>query len=179
MFSFFYGKNTCVHREEAVTLIELIVVLGIIALLATIAIPEFVNFRERASRQNAVDAAKELANAMAMYRTDFGDYPSEGEVDILGMYTEVTRFRRNFNFNLAISPYLYTGVMIYDPLTAERCIYGIVNNLTPEYRVTYCLESSGTDPNTQTGPEQPTCCWARGGVDCTVDSNWYPCTSGM
>ena len=64
-------------REDGFTLIELLVVVLIIAILAAIAIPFFLNQRERSFESQAQSALKNAATAMESYASDNnGDYPA-------------------------------------------------------------------------------------------------------
>jgi type IV pilus assembly protein PilA len=62
-------------REEGFTLIELLVVMLILGLLAAIAIPTFLNQREKAQDSDAKALARAAQTAMETYATDNGgDY---------------------------------------------------------------------------------------------------------
>ena len=64
-------------REDGFTLIELLVVVLIIAILAAIAIPFFLNQRERSFESQAQSALKNAATAMESYATaNGGSYPT-------------------------------------------------------------------------------------------------------
>jgi type IV pilus assembly protein PilA len=57
-------------REEGFTLIELLVVMLILGILAAIAIPSFINQREKAQDADAKAAARTAQTAMETYATD-------------------------------------------------------------------------------------------------------------
>ncbi|MCD6360341.1 MAG: prepilin-type N-terminal cleavage/methylation domain-containing protein [Armatimonadetes bacterium] len=57
-------------RKRGFTLIELLVVIAIIAILAAILFPVFARAREKARSSSCQSNLKQLASAMAMYRTD-------------------------------------------------------------------------------------------------------------
>ena len=63
------------HRERGFTLIELLVVIVVIAILAAIAIPVFINQRQKAYASQVQSALKNAATAVEAYATDEGgDY---------------------------------------------------------------------------------------------------------
>lgn len=63
------------NMRRGFTLIELLIVVAIIGILATIAVPNFVNTWNRAKISRAKADLKALATALDMYRLDHGNYP--------------------------------------------------------------------------------------------------------
>jgi len=62
-------------RRRAFTLIELLVVVGIIVLLATIALPMMSRAWAQAKRTQMAADLQAISHALEVYRSDFGDYP--------------------------------------------------------------------------------------------------------
>lgn len=66
---------TLKKRQRAFTLIELLIVVLIIAILAAIAIPNFMEFQVRAKVARAKNDMRTLAGALEAYHVENGDYP--------------------------------------------------------------------------------------------------------
>ena len=66
-----------VGREEGFTLIELLVVMLILGVLAAIAIPSFINQREKAQDSDAKAMARTMQTAMETYYTDNQSYATD------------------------------------------------------------------------------------------------------
>ena len=74
-------------RERGFTLIELMIVVGIVGVLAAIAIPNMLRYQLRARSSEAVVNLKAIAVAQDAYWAEFGTYVSSGSsvpVDIPG-----------------------------------------------------------------------------------------------
>lgn len=88
------------------TLIELMIVIAIIAILAAIAIPNFMSARDRAKRSSAKQSLGAIRKAMEMYLTDKDTYPKELDsgADVtgavvagsIGGYTNITSLMAAF-----------------------------------------------------------------------------------
>ncbi|MGB9553213.1 MAG: type IV pilin protein, partial [bacterium] len=57
-------------------LIELIIVIAIIAILAAVAIPNYLAFRDRANISAAKESMGAIRTALEVYRTDHNEYPT-------------------------------------------------------------------------------------------------------
>lgn len=63
------------RRQNAFTLIELLIVVAIIGILAAIAVPNFLNAQMRAKIARVQSELRSVGDACEMYRTDHGQYP--------------------------------------------------------------------------------------------------------
>ncbi len=67
------------HPSRALTLIELLVVVAIIAVLAAIAVPNFLEAQTRAKVSRAQTDMRAIATGVEMYRIDRGRYPPDAD----------------------------------------------------------------------------------------------------
>lgn len=65
------------RREGGFTLVEIMIVVSIIALLATIAVPSFIRARERAREAKFVNALRVATGAFEMYAAEHDGYPAD------------------------------------------------------------------------------------------------------
>jgi len=72
------------EKEEGFTLIELLVVIIIIGILAAIAIPVFLNQRQKATESSVKSDLRTVANEMETYYTDHQNYPTGGVATVAG-----------------------------------------------------------------------------------------------
>ncbi|MFP4581277.1 MAG: prepilin-type N-terminal cleavage/methylation domain-containing protein [Candidatus Sumerlaeia bacterium] len=67
------------QRMRAFTLIELLIVVAIIAILAAIAVPNFLEAQTRAKISRAKADMRSIVVALESYRVDLNDYPPSGK----------------------------------------------------------------------------------------------------
>ncbi len=75
------------------TLLELLVVLAILGMLAAFAVPQVMNYLDRARSDSAKIQVSNLSTALDLYRLDVGRYPSTGE-GLVGLVTRPTAVDR-------------------------------------------------------------------------------------
>jgi prepilin-type N-terminal cleavage/methylation domain-containing protein len=64
----------CAHRTSGFTLLELLIVVVIIGLLASIAIPKFTSTKDKAHQASMKGDLRNLATAQESYWSEFGEY---------------------------------------------------------------------------------------------------------
>lgn len=92
---------------QGFTLIELMIVIAIIAILAAVAIPNFMLARDRARRTGCVQSLGTFRKVMEMYANDSesGLYPTEASSALAGIPTQTTTDTKAAERNVAFSPY--------------------------------------------------------------------------
>src|SRR5271166_3655690 len=68
--------------QRGFTLIELMVVVAIIALIATIIIPNFIHARQEAQVATSEADLKQIATSLELYYSDKDDYPAGSSIDV-------------------------------------------------------------------------------------------------
>jgi len=85
------------QKQTGFSMIELMVVIVILGILATLVVPQVFGQREQATRQKAVSDITALENAMEMYRLDNGVYPTtEQGLEALVVPAQIDPRPRNF-----------------------------------------------------------------------------------
>jgi prepilin-type N-terminal cleavage/methylation domain-containing protein len=104
-----------IKKENAFTLVEMMIVVLVIALLATIAIPNLLRARVNAHDAAAQAALKTIATALETYATVNNEYPPDTTslLNVTPPYLHIDYFTGTFNgftFSSDITPYTYTIV---------------------------------------------------------------------
>ena len=103
---------------KAFTLIELLVVIGIIALLASIALPAFSSVQVKAQQSKALNNAKQIGFACKAFGVDNnGQYPNFPETT--GSFSNTQVSYSNDAFNDLVPTYLATLQCFYQPGSQE------------------------------------------------------------
>ena len=100
-------------KKNAFTLVEILVVIGIIALLAAIAIPNLLRAKHSANESSAQSTLKSISTALENYFASNSLYPSNTSA-LLGVtppYLNVDYFagtHSGYSFTSVLSDYAYT-----------------------------------------------------------------------
>lgn len=142
------------HYKKGFTIVELLIVIVVIAILATISIVAYNGIQQRAHNAQTVTAAKEILKLLQLYKADNGDYPSGGyayacvgeyEDDVCQEFnTGVDEVNEQANFKAAIAtvgtmPQPY--VRIHD-IGSGRRAGGVLYRVAAK-NVSYWLEGEG------------------------------------
>jgi type II secretion system protein G len=154
-------KNLACWRKRAFTLIELLIVVGIIAILSAIAVPNFLEAQVRSKVSRAKADMRTMATALEQYSVDWGTYP-----DIFTRLTCIT------------TPVQYISSVPRDVFRVQQGVgmerwrqrwyrYGAMPVDTPSR---WALASVGPDTDIDTySSANP-----GGGADNEETSNWEP-----
>ncbi|MEM7233438.1 MAG: prepilin-type N-terminal cleavage/methylation domain-containing protein [Planctomycetota bacterium] len=92
--------------RRAFTILELMIVVAIAAVIASMAIPSLLNSRKASNQASAIGSIRAVVSACESYRTRFGSYPTgfssletEGYLDSSFEGGNSLRSRRGYNFN--------------------------------------------------------------------------------
>ena len=72
-------KKTIRHNKKGFTLLELMIVIVILGLLATIIMPKILNRPEQARHTKAVVEIENIKSALALFKLDTRDYPTTSQ----------------------------------------------------------------------------------------------------
>lgn len=97
------------NKQNAFTLIELLIVVAIIGILAAIAVPNFLNAQVRAKVARVHADHKAMATSMEQYQLDNNSYPFSSHSD-----------NGNRGFHLLTTPIAYMNQILQDPFALKE-----------------------------------------------------------
>lgn len=124
-------------QAKAFSLLELMVIVTIIAVLSTIAIPTYLNHLRKAKLGKARQYLTSLNNTIANYYTDHGTFPTNAQINITS------------SVPASAAQYLYKPNLAYISIapaitTSTQCPYGISTGYFSNYNGDYYAD--GTSP---------------------------------
>ena len=142
------------HRRGAFTLIELLIVVAIIAILALIAVPNFLEAQVRAKVSRVKADMRTVAVAWDSYHVDWNCYP-EDQDDFLTKPGE-------FGYRQVTTPIAYIASIPYDPFNYRPTLPGGTPGVASYFEIAsavateepydcYCICSFGPDHIMNTG----------------------------
>ena len=126
------AERTGRRRGGAFTLIELLIVVAIIAILAAIAVPNFLEAQTRSKVSRAKSDMRSIAESLEAYRTDYPNYPYSDNV-VYGLPRVTTPIA--YMSSLPDDPFLQNAIgwgdtgFIFDP---SYCYYHSIPGGYPE-----------------------------------------------
>lgn len=116
------------QKQDAFTLIELLIVVAIIGILAAIAVPNFINAQVRAKVARAQADMKALTTAIESYQIDNNSFPPDGD-DLEQFNPE--DFHSAARMRLLTTPVSYIGNLPTDPFHTQTLEFPGVELLFP------------------------------------------------
>jgi type II secretion system protein G len=141
-----------IRINKGFTLVELLVVVGIIGILATLLMANFIGVRQRARDAQRKSDIRQIQSALELYRSDIGSYPAALPVcgSSLTGGTPVNTYMQKVPCDPSGSTYYNSGS------------YRYTGSGGTTYTLSGCLENTADSQGTSTSP---------GGTGCTT--NWY------
>ncbi len=104
-------------KPLAFTLVELLIVVAIIAILAAIAVPNFLEAQVRSKVSRAQADVRSIATALESYRVDQNNYPLDGnDFPVF----RIDRFNSKVNLSLLTNPVAYITTTPNDPFHLDN-----------------------------------------------------------
>ena len=101
------------------TLIELLIVVAVIAILAAIAVPNFLEAQTRAKVGRSLNDLRALATAVEIYRIDHNAYPTYGRLGPDGMFQYPATVNSMYDRMCFIGPLITTPLAYVDRIPAD------------------------------------------------------------
>ena len=91
---------TNLTRQQGFTLLELMTVVGVVAIIAAIAIPQFLTAKKITNEGAAISSLRSISTSYAVYRTRFGAYPTLDDLMARNMIDDTfTGVRRGYFYS--------------------------------------------------------------------------------
>ncbi len=104
------------HPKKAFTLIELLIVVAIIAILAAIAVPNFLEAQVRAKISRVRADMRSVATALESYMVDSSTYPNDSDADL----DDLVASHKQHGLQLLTTPISYIATVPKDPFLNNR-----------------------------------------------------------
>jgi type II secretion system protein G len=161
-------------QRSAFTLIELLIVVAIIAILAAIAVPNFLEAQIRARVSRAKSDMRSIGIAWEAYHVDWNSYPRDQD-NLLSHATQ-------YGLRQVTTPVAYITSAPFDPFFANWQVAVGDDRWAPNYEIAsatvysepydcYCIMSLGPDQTDNTNGNDA---WPNGG-----DFRGYDPTNGL
>jgi type IV pilus assembly protein PilA len=134
-----------VQDEKGFTLIELLVVILIIGILAAIALPAFLNQREKAQDSEAKSGARTAQTALETFYTDNQTYTGADKATLEGIEPAI----KQFSARLTVTPNANDFVVVVESKGSNKVKYTITRTATGDVTRT-CDAGKGACPSTGT-----------------------------
>jgi prepilin-type N-terminal cleavage/methylation domain-containing protein len=117
-------------RKRGFTLIELMIVVAIIGILASIAVPNFVKFQCRAKQMEAKTALKNLVVAQETYRGEYDRYAAGNEASLLITSFVISGTLRRYSIYVSnATGTAYNGFALATPPRGADLVVGSVPDM--------------------------------------------------